>query len=260
MQPPLPENRILSALPPEDYARLVPRMDDVRLAQGDLIYRANSRLDYIYFPRSGILSAIVIMADGRTIEVGAMGREGMAGMIAVLGAERSPEEVICQATSTCRRMPAAAFAAEVARAGRLLALVHEYARAVLRFASQTAACNGLHSVPQRCARWLLVTRDRAGADEFELTQEYLATMLGVRRASVTAAAINLQQAGIITYRRGRVTVLDASRLEAASCECYGATRDDSGRTPAINGTRQHTTPVPIGTPDLHSFHPKLAMN
>jgi CRP-like cAMP-binding protein len=256
MLTPLPENRILAALPPEDYDRIMPRMDEVRLGQGDVIYRANGRLDYVYFPRSGILSAIVIMADGRTMEVGAMGREGMAGMVAVLGAERSPEEVVCQATSTCRRLPAAAFTAEVSRAGKLLALVHEYARSVLRFTAQSAACNGLHAVPQRCARWLLLMRDRAGSSEFELTQEYLATMLGVRRASVTGAAIDLQRSGIISYRRGRVTVLDPFRLEAAACECYGATRDGADRVPVshVNRHGRHLmSPVPAGTPRILPF-------
>lgn len=159
----------------------------------------------------------------------------MTGLTAVLGADRSPEEVFCQVPGTCRRMPAAAFAAEVLGAGRLLALVHRYARSTLRFAAQSAACNGLHSLGERCARWLLTTRDRAGSDEFALTHNYLAMMLGVYRPSVTLAVQRLKADGAISCRRGRFAVLDAGRLEAASCECYRATRTSfdtqGGRVP-----------------------------
>jgi CRP-like cAMP-binding protein len=204
-------------------------MDVVALAHRDTLYRLDGRLDYVYFPVSGVMSSVLVMTDGRTMEVGATGREGMVGLTAVLGADRSPEEVFCQVPGTCRRMPAAHFAAEVARAGRLLALVHSYARSALRFAAQSSACNGLHSVPQRCAKWLLLTRDRAEADRFDLTHEYLAMMVGAHRPSVTLAAGDLQRAGVIRYRRGWVEVLDGGRLEAASCECYRATEAASAR-------------------------------
>ena len=219
------ENRLLSALPPHDYARLVARMTDVTFEHRGSAYRSGGPLDAVYFPRSGVMSSVMIMLDGSTAEVAATGAEGMLGSAAFLGATRSVEEVFCQIPPcVCRRLSAADFVAEVARGGVLTAIVHNYTRSVLGTSAQLIACNALHAVNERCARWLLMCRDRVGADDFPLTQEFLATMLGVRRATVTVAAGTLQAAGLIAYRHGRVKLLDAVGLEAASCECYAAMR------------------------------------
>ena len=219
------ENRLLSALLPHDYARLVARMTDVTFEHRGSAYRSGGPLDAAYFPRSGVMSSVMIMLDGSTAEVAATGAEGMLGSAAFLGATRSVEEVFCQIPPcVCRRLPAADFVAEVARGGVLTAIVHNYTRSALGASAQLIACNALHAVNERCARWLLMCRDRVGADDFPLTQEFLATMLGVRRATVTVAAGTLQAAGLIAYRHGRVKLLDAVGLEAASCECYAAMR------------------------------------
>ena len=220
------ENRLLSALPPPDFARLTRRMTDVTFGEKDVIYSAGGSIAHVFFPKSGVLSSVVAMRDGATAEVAVTGSEGMVGMCAFLGAVASTEDVFCQVhPSVCRRLPAAEFVAEVATCGTLRDLVHWYARAVLAISARYTACNCLHGIDQRCARWLLQCRDRVGADEFPLTHEFLATMLGVRRASVTEAAGGLQRAGLISYRHGRVKVVKRARLEAAACECYGAVRD-----------------------------------
>jgi CRP-like cAMP-binding protein len=223
---PLPENRLLAALPPDDLARLTARTTGVTFGEKEVVYPASGPIEYVYFPRSGMLSVVLTMGDGATAEVAAVGSEGMAGMSAFIGARTSPHEVLCQVhPSECRKMPVAEFVAAVATCGRFRDLIHGYARAVLVTSARYTACNCLHPIDGRCARWLLQCHDRVGADEFPLTHAFLATMLGVRRATVTEAAGGLQRAGLISYRHGRVTVLKRARLEAAACECYAAVRD-----------------------------------
>lgn len=228
----LPENRLLATLPQADFDRLAALMTDVTFGHKDVLYRAGGAIDAVYFPRSGALSAVVGMADGAAVEVGFIGREGVTGMAAAFGATRSHEQVFCQlAPCACRTMPAGAFAAEVAAGGPLRDAVCGYLRGVLTAAAQMTACNALHPADARCARWLLMCRDRAGADAFPLTHEVLATMLGVRRATVTEQAGLLQKAGIIAYKHGVVTVLERGRLAAAACECYAVIRDDPAPPP-----------------------------
>lgn len=226
MSTPQPENRLLSALPPAEFDRLTARMTDVTFGHKDVLYRVGGPLDHVYFPRSGVLSAIVVMDDGGSAEVAGIGSEGMAGVSAFLGNDRSREQVVCQVPPCpCRRMPAAEFAAEVNKGGPLRDVAHRYLRGVLAVAAQQTACNCLHAVEERCARWLLECHDRVGADEFSLTHEFLATMLGVRRATVTVSAGALQTAGFIRYKGGKVTVLDRAGLEEVACECYAVVRD-----------------------------------
>jgi CRP-like cAMP-binding protein len=226
MSTPLPENWLLSALPPHDFARLTARMTDVTFGHKDLVYRAGGPMDYVYFPVSGVLSAIVVMEDGDSAEVAGIGREGMAGVSIALGADRCHEQVFCQVVPcACRRMPAAEFAAEVGKGGALRDVVYRYVRAAMTAAARQTACNCLHSADERCARWLLQCHDRAGADEFPLTHEFLSQMLGVRRATVTVTAGSLQSAGFIIYKGGRVTVRDRAGLEGTACECYAVIRD-----------------------------------
>ncbi|MDY3557260.1 Crp/Fnr family transcriptional regulator [Gemmata sp. JC717] len=226
MPTPLPENRLLSTLPPAELGRLLPHMADVTLGPRDVVYEPGGLLEYVYFPRAGVISAVVLMGDGRSAEAAGIGPEGMAGVSSALGADRSRERVFCQvAPCRCRRMPAAAFAAAVRESGTVRDVVYRYVRAVMTVAARQAACNCLHSADERCARWLLQCHDRAGTDEFPLTHEFLAQMLGVRRATVTVTAGTLQAAGLITYKSGLVRICDRAGLEAAACECYAAIRD-----------------------------------
>jgi CRP-like cAMP-binding protein len=230
------ENRLLATLPGAEYGRLVAGMDPVSFAPRDVVYRAGGPLRHVYFPRSGVFSLAVLMADGRTAEVGVIGRDGVLGMPAFHGAVRSRVEVVCQAgPGDAWRLPGDAFQRAAGRPGLFRELLHRYARVSFDQVAQAAACNGLHTVAQRCARRLLEARDRAGADEFPLTQEFLASLLGVRRESVTLAASHLQRAGAIEYARGQVRVRDAGLLEAAACECYRVGRDDLDRLAADAG-------------------------
>lgn len=176
------------------------------------------------------MSLVIEMQNGGTVEVGTVGNEGMVGTPVFLGAERSPTKAFCQVPGECSRMPTAAFKKELAEAdGILRQLISRYAQAMINQISQSVACNHLHSVEERTCRWLLMTHDRVGSDDFLLTQEFLAQMLGVRRSSVTVAAGLLEKAGLITYKRGRITVLDRERLEQASCECYQVVRREYDR-------------------------------
>jgi CRP-like cAMP-binding protein len=225
-----PENRLLASLPKEDRDRLVRRMDEVTLQLGDGLYRANGPIRHIYFPRSGIISKVIDMQDGETVEVGTIGREGVVGLPIFLGVDLSPFRVYCQLPpAICRRLPVDLFEAEVRKTGPLRTLLHRYTHARLCTTAQIAACNRLHPIEQRLARWLLTTRDRVGTDELNLTQHVLSEMLGVRRPSVSLAAGVLQGRGLIRLGRGRVMIRDGPRLEAACCECYRAVRDEFDR-------------------------------
>lgn len=219
------ENRLLAALPKPDFDRLTAKMEDVSFAVKDVLYRANGPIHHVYFPRSGVISMVITMENGGTVEVGTVGNEGLLGVPVLLGADRSPTEVFCQVPCEARRMKAAAFEEEVRREGPFRQRVQRYTQALLNQVSQTAACNRLHSVEERCARWLLISHDRVQLDEFPITQEFLAIMLGVRRSSVTVAAGILQKAGLIHYTRGWIAILDREQLEAASCECYRVVQD-----------------------------------
>ena len=220
-----PANRLLAELPPDEFARLAGHLTSVTFAHRQPAYRTGGPLDFVYFPVSGMMSSVAVMRNGDTAEVAAVGREGMLGVTAYLGAARSAEDVFCQvAPCECLRLPAAEFAAKAARGGPLQAAVHAYLRGVMAVSAQLTACNCLHPVEARGARWLLMCRDRAGSDEFRLTQELLATMLGVRRATVSTTAKGLMDAGLLTYRHGRVRITDGPGLERAACECYPVIR------------------------------------
>jgi CRP-like cAMP-binding protein len=234
--PNLPENSLLAALPPADRDRLLRRASEVTLDRGDVVYRANGPINHVYFPRTGILSMVVDMEDGGTVEVGTIGREGMVGLPAFHGAGSSPTRVYCQVPPcVCRRLSADVFRAEIAKPGALQSVINRFAEVTFALSAQSVACNRLHPVEERLARWLLMTHDRVIGNDLNLTQEILAEMLGVRRASVTTAAGTLQRAGLIAYRRGKVTVLDRPGLEAAACECYRVVRNEYGRL--LNGRR-----------------------
>lgn len=222
------ENRLLAALSPDDHARVVARCAVRSIDSHDVLYHAGGPIEHVYFPRSGAMSAVKLMGDGRAAEVAAVGIEGMIGVSAFLGAEASSVRVFCQIPGEVLRIPTAPFLGEVRRDGQLQAILHRYLRYTLDSSAQMIACNVLHPIEERCARWLLMSADRAGSDEFPMTHEFLALMLGVRRPSVTLAAGALQSSGLISYRHGHITVLDRGRLEEASCECYRTMCDEYG--------------------------------
>jgi CRP-like cAMP-binding protein len=213
------ENRLLVALPRDEYDRLRPRVEKVSLPLRDILYEANGYIAHVFFPLHGVVS-LVIMDGGFTLEVGVIGNEGLVGTPVFLGSDRSPTRAIAQIPGEALRMEATVFQKEMRRGGPLYGLIQRYTQTMINQISQSIVCNHRHSVEKRMCRWLLMSHDRVGADEFPLTHEFLAQMLGVRRPSVTAVAGTLQKAGLISYHRGRITVLDRQRLEAASCECY----------------------------------------
>jgi len=215
------ENRLLRSLPNDQYTQLLPYLEPVDVPAKQVLWHANATIHSLYFPRTCVMSLLTPLVDEQPVEAATIGREGMAGTPVVLGVRVTNAEAVAQVPGTAVRVDAERFMAHVRQGdGALFGILLRYAQALQEQIAQSVACNRHHSIEERCARWLLMTQDRVGADQFPLTQEFLAFMLGVRRASVTVAAGMLQQAGLIRYQRGRITVLDRTQLEAASCECY----------------------------------------
>jgi CRP-like cAMP-binding protein len=223
------QNRLLAALPPEVSARLLPHLETVALGLKDIVYAANEPIEHVYFPINGMISMVSLMEDGQAVEVGTIGNEGMVGLPVFLGAESTPGQAFSQVPGEALRMTAEAFTQEVLPQGPFRALLHRYTQALIVQIAQSSACNRLHTDEQRFARWLLMTHDRVGADQFLLTQEFLAEMLGVRRARVNAVAGSLRTGGLIRYSRGLMTILDRRGLEEAACACYGIIKAEYDR-------------------------------
>jgi CRP-like cAMP-binding protein len=216
-----PRNRLLAALPAEDLARLWPRLERVELGLRQIVQVPDEPITAVYFPESGWVSMMALLVDGNSAEVGIVGSEGMVGLPLLLGSDRSPTEAMVQAPGTFLRLGADVFGEERDRSAPLRTLLLRYALAFQVQVTQTAACNGHHALDQRLARWLLIAHDRAHGDEFPMTQEFLAMMLCVHRPGVTIAARLFQQAGLIRYGNGQITITDRAGLEAAACECHG---------------------------------------
>ena len=215
-------NRMLAALPVAEFRRLQPALVLVPLRFRQVLFRAGEPVQNVFFPASGVCSLVTTMEDGRAVEVACIGREGMLGVAPLLGGELAPASAVVQiAGASAYMMPVDRFTEEMNRRGPLYDLVRRYCQVLMASVMQTAACNGLHTAHQRCARWLLQTADRLDRDRFEVTQEMLALMLGVRRATVTLIAADLARAGLIAFQRRRITILDRPGLEELSCECYG---------------------------------------
>jgi CRP-like cAMP-binding protein len=214
------ENRLLAALPRDEYDRLLTHLQKVSLPLKDILYEANGPIPHVFFPLHGVVSLVILMDADVSLEVGTIGNEGMVGTPVFLGSDSSPTRAISQVPGEALRMETKVFLEEMRRRGPLYGLVQRYTQAMINQISQSTVCNHRHSVQKRMCRWLLLSHDRVGIDEFPLTHEFLAQMLGVRRPTVSAVAGTLQKAGLITYHRGRITVLDRKGLEAASCECY----------------------------------------
>jgi CRP-like cAMP-binding protein len=225
-RPPPSVNRLLGSLPPEDYARIVPALELVPLTLKTIIHKPGEPIEHVYFPGGGFCSIVAVLEDGRMVEVATIGREGMVGVSALLDEGPVPCAAMVQAkTETCYRMTVADFRREADRRGAFFSVLARYSQAYVGFVMQSTACNAVHSVHQRLARWLLLASDRVGSLAFPLTQEFVAIMLGTARPTVTIVAGALQKAGLITYHRGQLTIVDRERLEAASCECYRTSTD-----------------------------------
>jgi CRP-like cAMP-binding protein len=222
-------NRLLGLLTPKDYARLRPHLHRIPLEYRQSLYRANKPIEFVYFIETGVGSLVNTMANGQASEVGTIGNEGVVGLPLVLGDDRAPTSVYIQVPGAGLRMIATLFNKELARSASMRTVMLHYAHAFFNQVAQSAACNQFHSLEQRCCRWMLMTQDRMQSDEFLLTQEFLAMMLGVQRTGVTAAAGALQQAGLIRYKRGSVTIIDRRALMQRSCECYGVSKREFDR-------------------------------
>jgi len=218
-------NRLLSALPRNEYERLSRHLELVRLTPGKIFYNPGDIVRYAYFPRGGMICLLSTTESGRTIEVAMIGNEGMAGIPIILRANAAPYQVMVQLAGNALRVRGDVLREEFNRGGRLQDLLLRYTHTLLIQIAQSAACNRFHTVEQRLCRWLLVSRDRVRTDTIHLTQEFLSHMLGVPRTSVTMIAGNLQKQGLITYRRGKIAILNQQRMEAASCECYRLVRE-----------------------------------
>ncbi|MEJ0099401.1 MAG: Crp/Fnr family transcriptional regulator [Pseudomonadota bacterium] len=213
-------NRILGSLPARDLLRLNRQLEPVQLVFGQVLYEPGKAIRQVYFPLDCLVSLLTAVDRKRTLEVGMVGNEGMAGMPFILGVGIAGVRALVQGAGHALRMAAGPFRTEFDRMPALQQALYRYTYALMAQVSQTAACNRFHEAEQRLSRWLLMTRDRVGADEFPLTQEFLAHMLGLRRVAVTEAASSLKRRRLIDYRRGKLQVLDVPGLERASCSCY----------------------------------------
>lgn len=215
-------NRLLDLLPEDVRARMQARMEHVRLEHGQVLFGTGEPVNHAIFPLSGVVSVVVELDRGTVVEVGTIGNEGMVGLTLLLGANVSRRKAFMQIPGEGLSIPAPVLLEEISRDGVIDEVMRRYTLGYLNQVAQTAACNRAHDVEQRLCRWILMCHDKAGSNTLELTQQFLAEMLGVRRASVTVAASRVQKAGLIRYRRGVIEVLDRPRLESAACECYGA--------------------------------------
>ena len=217
-------NRILDRLPLGESDRLLPLAESVSLRHLEQLHEQDGPLPHVYFPKSGVLSAVIALGEGRVVEAATIGNEGMVGIPALLDLDFTTAAVTSQVPGESLRIPTPSFVQAMKQCGPLDILLRRYIAFSLRSAYQAVACHALHSAEERMSRWLLTTQDRVGKREFSLTQEFLAEMLGVRRQTVQVVAGTLQTAGLITYRRGLIRVIDREGLEAASCECYEITK------------------------------------
>lgn len=214
------QNHLLNALPPSAYARLEPHLELVPMQLGDVLYEPGVQLRYVYFPTSSIVSLLYVMEDGASAEIAVVGNEGILGISLFMGGETTPSRAVVQSGGHGYRLRAQLLKDEFGRFGPMMHLLLRYTQALITQMSQTAVCNRHHSIDQQLCRWLLLSLDRLTSNELSMTQELIANMLGVRREGVTEAAGNLQDAGLIRYRRGKITVLDRPGLETRCCECY----------------------------------------
>jgi CRP-like cAMP-binding protein len=223
------QNRLLAALPAAELARLARHLERVTLPLGAVIYESGGEQGHVYFPASGIVSLLYVMNDGAAAEIAVVGNEGVVGVALFMGGETTPSRAVVQSAGSAWRVEAAAIKAEFARGGVLQRVLLLYTQALITQMTQTAVCNRHHLLEQQLCRWLLLSLDRLPSNEVVMTQQLIANMLGVRREGVTEAAGRLQADGLISYRRGRISVLDRAKLERRVCECYGVVRRECDR-------------------------------
>lgn len=214
------QNRLLALLPEAEYARLLPALKPVSLKKKEVLYHSGESIRYCYFPTSGIISLLATAVEGKTVEVGMCGNEGMIGLSALLQIGATPYDLITQTEIEALQIDAGVLKAEFNRGAALHAAILRYIYALLCQISQSALCHHFHTVEQRLARWLLMTRDRLQSNTFPLTQEFLAYLLGIPRTNITMTAGVLQQAGLINYKRGIIAIIDSKGLEETACNCY----------------------------------------
>jgi CRP-like cAMP-binding protein len=224
MRDDVPANRLLAALGAEERERLLRSAKSESLEAHQVLYAPGREITHVYFPVAGVVSLVVKMTDADAVEATTIGNEGVVGIPVILGVSSTTMEGLCQIPGRALKIPAGVVLEEIRRTAGLNRLLLRYAEAMMVQLAQHAACNRSHSMEQRCARWLLMAHDRVEGDEFPLTQQFLAQMLGVRRATVTVIAGALQKAGLIDYRRGRIRIVDRRGLEGAACECYDVVR------------------------------------
>lgn len=218
------QNRLLAALPPEDYGLIAPHLTHIDLERGRVLYEPGDRIDVSYFPHDGVISLLTLMENGAGIESATIGREGALGLMAAVAPRQSLSRAIVQTPCRCARIGSGPLHDAFEKSPRIRELIDRHTEALLGHANQSVACNALHSVEARFCRWLLSCHDRISTNTVSLTQEFLADMLGVQRTTVTAVARTLQHRGIIRYRRGVVDIVDREGLKSMSCECYDVVR------------------------------------
>ncbi len=223
------QNHLLAALPAAEFERLAPHLEPVELLLGDVLYESGGLLQHVYFPTTAIISLHYVMENGSSSEIAGVGNEGMLGISLFMGGNTTPSRAVVQTGGQGYRLKTQLMLQEFKRAGPMQLLLLRYTQALITQMSQTAACNRHHSLVQQLCRWLLLTLDRMPTSELVMTQELVASMLGVRREGVTEAAGKLQQDGVIRYRRGHITVLDRAKLEAQVCECYAVVKAEFAR-------------------------------
>jgi CRP-like cAMP-binding protein len=219
-------NRLLDALPAAEYARLARKLEPVELQVGQTLFQAGERTEYVYFLVESIVSLMTDLEEGGGIEVGLVGREGMVGISVAFGVERESKLATVQRTGTALRMRSVDLREELAGGGQLPRLLLQYAHALMSQISQSVVCNVRHTLDGRLVRWLLMFQDRAGADEFELTHEFMANMLGAARSSIGEVARKLQEMGMVSYERGRFRIVNRMAMEQMACECYEVVRNE----------------------------------
>ena len=223
------QNRLLAALPAEEWARWEAALEAVDMPLGEVLYESGMAMTHVYFPTTSIVSLLYVMEDGASAEIAVVGSEGIVGISLFMGGETTPSRAVVQSAGQGFRMHGQRLKEEFGRSGPVLHLLLRYTQALITQMAQTAVCNRHHSLDQQLCRWLLLSLDRLQASELVMTQELIANMLGVRREGVTEAAANLQRAGLIRYRRGHITVLDREGLEQRTCECYAVVRKEYDR-------------------------------
>ena len=223
------QNRLLAALPREEYEHILPHLGHVSFKLGEVVYESGGQMEHIYFPTTAIVSLLYMMENGSSAEMGMAGKEGLIGVALFMGGNTMPNRAVVQSAGGAVRMRAQVLRDEFARGAAFQHLLLRYTQALLTQMSQTAVCNRLHAIEQQLCRWLLLSHDRLDADELVMTQELIANMLGVRREGVTTSAGNLQKQGLISYVRGRIRILDRRGLEASVCECYKVVKDEYDR-------------------------------